>query len=96
MCVRNCMLLIGFNLHIYSHFKLYLLMSSLKMSQLSQLLIVLNQHHLNELPGFESNSEKAYETEPNSTISESPQQHQPNSQMAKNTCTDMVIHFLLH
>jgi len=41
-----------------------------------------------ELPSFRPNSEITS----NEVVSESPQQHEPNSQMASNTCSDLIIH----
>jgi len=45
-----------------------------------------------ELPSFEPNLERASELASDEVTSESPQQQEPDIQMAPNTCTDLVIH----
>jgi hypothetical protein len=52
----------------------------------------LANHYQGELPGFQPNLETASETVFDIPVSESPQQHQPNSQMASNTCSELIIH----
>ena len=44
------------------------------------------------MPGFKLNSEKASEIAPDRVVSESPQHQQPNSQIARNTCFELIIH----
>ena len=55
-------------------------------------LVELANHYSSELPGFESNLERASEAAFDKVTLESPQQHAPNLQMASNTCTDLIIH----
>lgn len=55
----------------------------------------LTNHYQGELPGFEPNSERASEIAFDEVILESPQQHEPNSQMALNTCSYHII-LMLH
>jgi len=52
----------------------------------------LANHYQGELPSFRPNSEIASEITSDGVVLESPQQHQPNSQMASNTCYDLIIH----
>jgi len=49
-------------------------------------------HYSGELPGFETNLEKASYLASDEVISESSQQQAPNLQMTSLTCTDIVIH----
>jgi len=49
-------------------------------------------HYSRELPGYETNLEKASELAYDEVISECPQQQAPNLQMAALTCTDIVIY----
>jgi len=49
-------------------------------------------HYSGELPGYETNLEKASELASGEVISECPQQQAQNLQMASLTCTDIVIH----
>jgi len=55
-------------------------------------LVELANHYSCELPGFESNLERASEAASDEVTLESPQQQAPNLQMASNTCTDLIIH----
>jgi len=52
----------------------------------------LTNHYSSELPGFEPNFERAFELASEEAVSESPQQQEPNSQMASNTCSELIIH----
>jgi len=52
----------------------------------------LANHYSDELPGFEPNLERASEIASEEVVSESPQQQEPNSQMASNTCSELIIH----
>jgi len=52
----------------------------------------LANHYSGELPGFEPNLEKASELAYDEVILENPQQQEPNSEMATNTCTELIIH----
>jgi len=52
----------------------------------------LANHYQGELPGFRPNSEIASEIASDEVVLENPQQHQPDSQMALNTCSDLIIH----
>jgi hypothetical protein len=56
------------------------------------ILVELTNHYSCELPGFEPNLERASEIASDEVNLESPQQQEPNLQMATNTCTDLVIH----
>jgi len=49
-------------------------------------------HYSRELPGYETNLEKASELASDEVILECPQQQEPNLQMASLTCTYIVIH----
>jgi len=49
-------------------------------------------HYLGELPGFERNLERASKIAYDKVTSESPQQQEPNLQMASNTCSYLIIH----
>ena len=49
-------------------------------------------HYSSELPSFKPNSENAFEIASGEVVSESPQQQEPNSEMATNTCTELIIH----
>jgi len=55
-------------------------------------LVELTNHYSGELPGFESNLERASEAASDEVTLESPQQQAPNLQMASNTYTDIIIH----
>ena len=55
------------------------------------LLEELATHYKGELPGLEPNSEKASEMAYDEVVLEDPQQHEPNLQMASNTCSDLII-----
>jgi hypothetical protein len=52
----------------------------------------LANHYSGELPGFEPNLERASEIASDKVTLESPQQQEPNLQMASNTCIDLIIH----
>ena len=52
----------------------------------------LANHYQGELPGFEPNLERASEIASDEVSLESPQQQEPNSEMATNTCTELIIH----
>jgi len=56
------------------------------------ILVELANHYSGELPGFESNLERASEAASDEITLESPQQQAPNLQMASNTCVDVIIH----
>jgi len=49
-------------------------------------------HYSGELPGYETNLEKASELAYDEVILECPQQNAPNLEMASLTCTKIVIH----
>jgi len=49
-------------------------------------------HYSGELPGFEPSLERASELASDEVTSESPQQQEPNLQMASNICSDLIIH----
>ena len=49
-------------------------------------------HNKGELPGFEPNLEKAFEMASDEVVLKDPQQYEPNSQMALNTCSKLIIH----
>jgi len=51
----------------------------------------LSNHYKGELPGFKPNSEEAFEIAPDRVVSKSPQHQQPNSQIATNTCFELII-----
>jgi len=51
-------------------------------------------HYSGELPGFEPNLEKSSEIASGEVTSESPQQQEPDLQLASNTCTDLIIHLI--
>jgi len=53
----------------------------------SSVLEELANHYQGELPSFRPNLERASEIAFDEVVSESPQQHQPNSEMAINTCS---------
>jgi len=55
-------------------------------------LVELANHYSGELPGFEPNPEKASELAFDEVTLESPQQQEPNSEMATNTFTELIIH----
>jgi len=48
----------------------------------------LANHYKGELTGFQPNPKTVSDI----PVSESPQQHQPNSEMAINTCYELIIH----
>jgi len=52
----------------------------------------LANHYQGELPGFRLNLEKGSEIAFDEVVLESPQQQIPDSQMAPNTCSDLIIH----
>jgi len=58
----------------------------------SSILEELANHYNGELPGFQPTLEKASETILDTSVSESLQQYQPNSQMVINTCFELIIH----
>ena len=49
-------------------------------------------HYSGELPGFEPNQEKASELASDEVTLENPQQQEPHSEMATNTCSKLVVH----
>jgi len=49
-------------------------------------------HYSGELPGYETNLERASHLAFDEVMTESPQQQTPNSEMASLTFTDSVIH----
>ena len=49
-------------------------------------------HYEGELPGYRPNSEIAFEIAFDEFVLEDPQQQEPNSQMASNTCFEIIIH----
>jgi len=58
----------------------------------TSLLNELANHYQCELPAFESNLERASEIASDEVTLESPQQQEPNLEMATNTCTELIIH----
>ena len=52
----------------------------------------LANHYEGELPGYRPNSEITSEIASDEVVLESPQQQIPDSQMAPNTCFDLIIH----
>jgi len=52
----------------------------------------LANHYRGGLPGFEPNLEKASKIAFDEVNLESPHQEEPNSEMATNTCTELIIH----
>jgi len=52
----------------------------------------LENHYNGELSGFKPNLKTASKIVPDIFVLESPQQHQPNSQMVSNTCFKLIIH----
>ena len=52
----------------------------------------LANHYQGELPGFEPNLKRDSKIASDEVTFESPQQQEPNSEMATNTCTELIIH----